>query len=566
MAKLASLSAKAPTAPVTSLSEVPDALTYEGGAGFSRDAKSELFLLAVTNMVSEKTFYEDAGARDSRFRNLVTQVARENPDWLAAFIPYLRNTMNMRSASIVMAAEAVKARLDAGQTKNRDIISSALVRADEPAEMIGYWISRWGKNIPKPVRRGVGDAVKRLYTERNFLKYGGNDGIRMADVLEIVHPDNRGIWQRALYEFILQDRHNRANLQKPIRKSGDKLSLVDLDTQLPILAARKRLEAIPVAERLAIQLVGVDGVTWEWASSWYGRKLDADFWTALIPQMGYMALLRNLRNFDDAKVPDDIAGLVAAKLTDPEEVAKSRQFPLRFAAAFDQINSLRWAYPLEQALQLTLQNVPALSGKTLILVDNSTSMDGTLSGRSKMRMRDAAALFGAALALRAEEATLVAYANEGIQIPVRSAQAVQLLRKAVSSATSGGTETMQVLMRWYHSHDRVIILTDEQAFNVSGTTYTGAWGGYRIGEIREVPDQVSGITAPIYTFNLAGYAKGHLPSGSANRYTFGGLTDAGFTAIDMLEKGRDVNWAFLKSSTPVTTEFEASTEVDIQEE
>ena len=36
--------------------------THEGGAAFARDAESELFLLAATNMVGEDTFYERAAA------------------------------------------------------------------------------------------------------------------------------------------------------------------------------------------------------------------------------------------------------------------------------------------------------------------------------------------------------------------------------------------------------------------------------------------------------------------------------------------------------------------------
>jgi hypothetical protein len=38
-----------------------------GAPGYPRDAKGELFLLAVSNMVGEDTFYEASGARDSRF-------------------------------------------------------------------------------------------------------------------------------------------------------------------------------------------------------------------------------------------------------------------------------------------------------------------------------------------------------------------------------------------------------------------------------------------------------------------------------------------------------------------
>ena len=45
------------------------------------------------------------------------------------------------------------------------------------------------------------------------------------------------------------------------------------------------------------------------------------------------------------------------------------------------------------------------------------------------------------------------------------------------------------------------------------------------------------IRCPVYTFNLAGYQAAHLPSGG-NRFTFGGLTDNAFSAIEQLEASR----------------------------
>src|SRR4051812_44125643 len=89
------------TAPVRSTGRT--ARTYEGAVGYERDAKSELFLLAVSNMVGENTFYESAKNRDARFQNLVVQVTNEDPEWVARFVPYLRNEMRMRSAAVVMA-------------------------------------------------------------------------------------------------------------------------------------------------------------------------------------------------------------------------------------------------------------------------------------------------------------------------------------------------------------------------------------------------------------------------------------------------------------------------------
>ncbi len=52
--------------------------THEGGDGYERDAKAELFLLAVSNFVSETTFYESASDRDDRFEQLLAKVTAED--------------------------------------------------------------------------------------------------------------------------------------------------------------------------------------------------------------------------------------------------------------------------------------------------------------------------------------------------------------------------------------------------------------------------------------------------------------------------------------------------------
>jgi len=65
----------------------------------------------------------------------------------------------MRTAPVVLAAEAVRARLAAGlDGGNRQLVGSVLRRADEPGEMLAYWTSRYGRAVPQPVKRGVADA------------------------------------------------------------------------------------------------------------------------------------------------------------------------------------------------------------------------------------------------------------------------------------------------------------------------------------------------------------------------------------------------------------------------
>lgn len=58
-------SAGRPAVQVTSAT--PTTNTFEGAPAWSRDAKSELFLLAVTHMSGEDTFYESATARQGHY-------------------------------------------------------------------------------------------------------------------------------------------------------------------------------------------------------------------------------------------------------------------------------------------------------------------------------------------------------------------------------------------------------------------------------------------------------------------------------------------------------------------
>ncbi|PZG16499.1 TROVE domain-containing protein [Micromonospora craterilacus] len=523
----------AATSPVVTAS-TPTARTHEGGPGFARDAKSELFLLAVTNMVAEKTFYESADARDARFEALVGQVAVADPAWMLGFVGWLRKAANMRSASIVAAAEAVRARLatpvEEGPVTNRQIIGAALLRPDEPGELLAYWMCRYGARIPKPVKRGIADAAVRLYNQRSLLKYDTDGkGIRFGRVLDLVHPVAQSPEQAALFAHM----HERMR-GRPWSVDPDALPVVAFNATLRELAAEDP------AGLLDADKLRAAGMTWEDALSLAGNRVDkARLWEALIPSMGYMALLRNLRNFDQAGVSDATAQQVAVRLADPAEVAKSRQLPMRFLSAYRAAPSLRWSYPLEQALGHALANIPTLEGRTLILVDTSTSMNGTFSKDGTLLRWDAAVIFGVALAQRCAEAEVVSFSStarywgdpHGALTKVFPMQQGESLLRSVERWKSGGwflgggTATAAALRKHFAGQRRVVVLTDEQQ------------GVDTVEVSKSVPSQV-----PMYTWNLAGYERGHAPSGGQFRHTFGGLTDQAFRMIPLLERGVSGSW------------------------
>ena len=240
-------------------------------------------------------------------------------------------------------------------------------------------------------------------------------------------------------------------------------------------------------------------MTWEDVLSLAGPAVPKrELWTALVPLLGYLALLRNLRNLDDAGVPDDVAARAAARLADPEQVRRSRVFPFRFLAAYQAVPSLRWAHALEQALSASLASVPQLTGSTLILVDRSGSMFDRPSAKSRLNRADRPR-FGTALALRAARADLVEFGTGSAVVPFRAAGPVLKIVRRFGSL--GGTNTAAAVAAHFRrgKHARVVIVTDEQAMG-------------SVSPANILPEDV-----PLYTWNLAGYRYGHGPSGLWNR-------------------------------------------------
>lgn len=516
-----------PTSPIVTATVLPDTRTGNGARAWSRDVKSELFVLAVQNMVGEDAYYEKADARDKRFAGLVQQATMSDPDWVERLIPWLRNTANMRSASLVAAAEYCRA----GGTNKRKVIDSAMSRADEPAEFIGYWQSATGsKSMGGGVKRGVADAVARLYNERSVLRYDSDEhAIRMGDVVELVHPRAKAAWQHSLFGYLLDKRHHKDEKVRVANAVVDEIAAEATTKRdlLPLLKKYHALMGIPQAERRQHLAEATEVFSWEQLSGWLNGPMDKAAWESMIPHMGYMALLRNLRNFDQANVSDDVAERVQTKLRDPEEVARSRQLPMRFYSAWNAAKSLRWGSALERALSLSLQNVPKFSGKTLILIDLSGSMYTGMSSKSQVHYYQLACLFGAAMA-KSNDSEAFVYSKGHARVNVGSEVSVLRAIDEIShwSGAGGGTPTFQTLAATFDpaKHARIVILTDEQA-DPHGQV--------------NVPTSV-----PIYTFSLAGYAAAQLPNGSANRYAFAGLSDSIWQAIPLLEQHKNGGWPF----------------------
>ena len=280
------------------------------------------------------------------------------------------------------------------------------------------------------------------------------------------------------------------------------------------------------------------------------RLSDREQWELVYPHMGYMAQLRNLRNFDQAGIKPAMRKHIGARLADPQEVEKSRQLPFRFWSAY--MNSAAsWQPYLSRALDASTRNVPELPGRTLVLIDTSGSMSAHMSSprpRGKRTVRgmnaatgqveerepkqpqlaEAAALFGMAFALKnAGNVDVFGFADgqmavTGLVSSGKSLLEATALFVAQIGKVGHGTQIRRAVHDTYNGHDRVLIFSDMQG--VGGDAFAA------------LPANVKG-----YAWNVAGYKQSSMAPG-VNRHEFGGLSDASFGMIPLLESARQERW------------------------
>ena len=440
MARMNTRGSKPCNTAATPITATSQAFTAEGGKGWQRTPKGELFLAAVTSL-NEDTFYESADERATRIQTLTkdNEIVTD-PEWTLGLVRWLRQEVGLRSIPTVVAISAVKARLDAGLTgTNRQIIEAAIGRLDEASDMIAGWMSLYGRNIPSCVRRGVADALHARLSERSYLKWVGrmNSGsVTLRDVINLTHPKPKTKTQEAIIKYALDEGYG---------KKGD-------DKQLPIIRARRQFLAMDRDAQIRA-LTGPDAkntlreaaLTHEVIAGSIGT-IPADVWETLVPEMGYMALRMNLRRIEASGASRSLVATINERLSDVEEAAKSRTMPVAFYSAYKNA-PLAFAAALQDAANASLENVPALKGSTLVLLDRSGSMSGILSAKSSLTCQDTANVFAAALALRGENVRVVAF--DGFMEDV-NVSGTDLLRVVAARSASRSSRPRARLYRVSH--------------------------------------------------------------------------------------------------------------------
>ena len=436
-----------------------------GGFAYKMNVETELVHAVLTTFLDDK-YYEDG---DERTNRIIDLVSKNKPQFVSNLAIIARDEFNLRSVATLLIGELSK--VHRGDSLVKDTIIKAAMRVDDLTELVAYI----GTPIPKQVKRGIRNALLK-FSPYQLAKYKGEgNDVSLVDMFNLVHPKV----QHATKE------------QKKAWKDLMTGKLKSFDTWESELSASKPVE----------------------------RK---KIWTNLIKEnkLGYMALLRNLNNMIKEGVSEKTLDIVVAKLTDPRAVKESKQLPFRFVTAYDNVQGNRkLTTAISDAMDIAVDNTPEFTGKTLIAIDGSGSMNG--------KPIQIASIFGATLAKSHCNADVVIYDEQIQELKINGRiPTIDLAKKIESGAHGGGTNTSLVFQYAIQSgkkYTRIIIVSDNESWQDSSGTQT------KYNEYRKISDPV------VFAIDIQGYGTKDIDSPKVKHLC--GWSDRVLDFISHYEKG-----------------------------
>jgi 60 kDa SS-A/Ro ribonucleoprotein len=322
----------------------------------------------------------------------------------------------------------------------------------------------------------------------------------------------------------------------------------DEQTRLTGLLAQVDPQFAAKAAIYARKRFGMRSIT-HFTSAWIAKNVHGSTWARLIKErkLGYVALIRNIRNIAEAGIDDEAFAELLKQLQNPEAIKKSSVMPFRILVAYKIAQSLGrsrrrqtqskvlvsetalLAEALSAALDLALVNVPELPGRTLVALDRSASMRCAINSRSfgetavPILVSDVGAIFAAALGKKG--ADVMTFHDRARYERFNRKDSIVSIAEGITNE-SGGTNFHSIFQCAQAAYDPIIILSDMQAW-IGHTTPADAFKRYC---------QKHRCNPHVYCLNLVSYGDTQFPADKV--YQLAGFSDKVFDTMALLETDR----------------------------
>lgn len=311
-------------------------------------------------------------------------------------------------------------------------------------------------------------AYTRWLTERKpsdlayqALKYQSSGTLTMRDLIVYAHADGDSAEMKAVLRYLVKG---------------------DVELVLPeIVEGWEQIKRATTAKEVAA-LITRYRLTWEFVpGQWQSNR---EVWEALLPNLPYTALIRNLArvsSYDMLGVGSSNSKYVRDRLVDGDNLRKARVHPMTllvawrtYAAGGESGNTkLKWTPnlivrdALEEAFYLAFDAIEP-SGKSILLgLDVSGSMTYSQAGNLPIHCHEAAAVM-AMVTLRAERDSVVMGFDHGIRdLNLSKHDSLDAVLRKASNINGGGTDCALPMMHALDNGmqlDTFAVLTDSETW------------------------------------------------------------------------------------------------------
>jgi hypothetical protein len=375
--------------------------THEGGKAWGHLTPTQALRRSVCScLLWEREFYEDGVSIADR----ITETAKHVPlSELSNLAMEARSTFKLRHVPLLLLCALAERKADKPRLVS-NAVENTIQRADELAELLAVYWRNGRKPLPAGFKKGLARAFRK-FDAYQLAKYNRDGAVKLRDVLFLTHAKPKDEEQTAVWKALVE-----GTLKSP-------------DTwEVNLSAGADKKETF---ERLIHE-----------------------------GNLGYLALLRNLRNMDNAGCdPAIVADAIVARKNGADRV-----LPFRYVAAARA--APRFEGYLDEALKAAIKELPKLDGISIVVIDVSGSMDTRMSGKSDMTRMDAAAALGSIIN---GDLRVFTFSNEVVEVPPRRGMAG--VDAIIKSQMHGGTYLKRAI-EWINRttyYDRIIVISDEQA-------------------------------------------------------------------------------------------------------
>lgn len=462
-----------------------------GGVAYDLTPKHALAQITATNCFNG-TYYVDAENNLKIAKDAALKL-KNDPLFIAQCAVYGRDKSYMKDmpAFLTVLLHDVCAGLPADH-EHKTLFRRVFRRTIDNGKQLRNFISmaRSGAVTGRKANMSSGSirhALREWFAKRSpesIMKASIGDDPSIRDILRMARPRPENETKAALYAYLRDAQFDKDSGEYRVYKrtnpksKNSELTLAHSHTwdSLPEIVKQyekfKKDKTGPVPD-VDFRLLDSLGLT------------DKQ-WGEIAANAPWQMTRMNLNTFERHGVFKDAAltQMIADRLRNPELVRKARAFPYQLMTAYLNATTvpMKVREALQDAVDIALENVPAINGKVVICVDVSGSMSSAITGSrgtvsSKMRCVDVASLFASALLRKNPEAVIMPFDTRIHACDLNPRDTVFTNAQKLARYGGGGTNcslALSTLNSRRQKADAVIFVSDNESWVDS--PYRGFYG------------------------------------------------------------------------------------------